>query len=115
MTTATRQEHDLLGYRDVPADAYYGIQTLRAFENFTVSGVRLNQFSTFIRSFATVKKAAAIANNKVGVLNDTVKDAIAAACDDLIDNKYHDQFIVDMFQGGAGTSTNMNANEVIAH
>ena len=115
MTTATRQEHDLLGYRDVPADAYYGIQTLRAFENFTVSGVRLNQFSTFIRAFATVKKAAAIANNKVGVLNDTVKDAIAAACDDLIDNKYHDQFIVDMFQGGAGTSTNMNANEVIAN
>ncbi len=115
MTTATRQEHDLLGYRDVPADAYYGIQTLRAFENFTVSGVRLNQFSTFIRAFATVKKAAAIANNKVGVLNDTVKDAIAAACDDLIDDKYHDQFIVDMFQGGAGTSTNMNANEVIAN
>nr|MBP9647513.1 aspartate ammonia-lyase [Psychrobacter sp.] len=115
MTTATRQEHDLLGYRDVPADAYYGIQTLRAFENFTVSGVRLNQFSTFIRAFATVKKAAAIANNKVGVLNDTVKDAIAAACDDLIADKYHDQFIVDMFQGGAGTSTNMNANEVIAN
>ena len=81
MTTATRQEHDLLGYRDVPADAYYGIQTLRAFENFTVSGVRLNQFSTFIRAFATVKKAAAIANNKVGVLNDTVKDAIAAIGD----------------------------------
>ena len=115
MTTATRQEHDLLGYRDVPADAYYGIQTLRAFENFTVSGVRLNQFSTFIRAFATVKKAAAIANNKVGVLNDTVKDAIVAACDDLIADKYHDQFIVDMFQGGAGTSTNMNANEVIAN
>ena len=115
MTTATRQEHDLLGYRDVPADAYYGIQTLRAFENFTVSGVRLHQFSTFIRAFATVKKTAAIANNKVGVLNETTKNAIVAACDDLIANKYHDQFIVDMFQGGAGTSTNMNANEVIAN
>ncbi|SLJ84594.1 aspartate ammonia-lyase [Psychrobacter sp. DAB_AL43B] len=115
MTTATRQEHDLLGYRDVPADAYYGIQTLRAFENFTVSGVRLHQFSTFIRAFATVKKTAAIANNKVGVLNEITKDAIVAACDDLIANKYHDQFIVDMFQGGAGTSTNMNANEVIAN
>lgn len=115
MTTATRQEHDLLGYRDVPADAYYGIQTLRAFENFTVSGVRLHQFSTFIRAFATVKKTAAIANNKVGVLNETTKDAIVAACDDLIANKYHEQFIVDMFQGGAGTSTNMNANEVIAN
>lgn len=115
MTIATRQEYDLLGHRDVPADAYYGIQTLRAFENFTVSGVRLNQFSTFIRAFATVKKAAAIANNKVGVLNDTVKDDIVAACDDLIADKYHDQFIVDMFQGGAGTSTNMNVNEVIAN
>ena len=115
MTTATRQEHDLLGYRDVPADAYYGIQTLRAFENFTVSGVRLHQFSTFIRAFATVKKTAAIANNKVGVLNEITKNAIVAACDDLIANKYHDQFIVDMFQGGAGTSTNMNANEVIAN
>lgn len=115
MDIATRQEHDLLGYREVPIDAYYGIQTLRAFENFTVSGVRLHQFSTFIRAFATVKKAAAIANNKVGVLNITVQEAIVAACDDLIDNKYHDQFIVDMFQGGAGTSTNMNANEVIAN
>ena len=99
----------------MPADAYYGIQTLRAFENFTVSGVRLHQFSTFIRAFATVKKVAAIANNKVGVLNNTVKDAIVAACDDLIADKYHDQFIVDMFQGGAGTSTNMNVNEVIAN
>ena len=115
MTTTTRQEYDLLGHRDVPADAYYGIQTLRAFENFTVSGVRLHQFSTFIRAFATVKKAAAIANNKVGVLNNTVKDAIVAACDDLIADKYHDQFIVDMFQGGAGTSTNINVNEVIAN
>lgn len=115
MAIATRQEHDLLGYREVPIDAYYGIQTLRAYENFTVSGVRLHQFSTFIRAFATVKKAAAIANNKVGVLNSTVQEAIVAACDDLIDNKYHDQFIVDMFQGGAGTSTNMNANEVIAN
>lgn len=115
MTTATRQEHDLLGYRDIPADAYYGIQTLRAFENFTVSEARLNQFPIFIRAFATVKKASAITNNKLGVLNDIVTDAITAACDDLIDNKYHDQFIVDMFQGGAGTSTNMNANEVIAN
>ncbi|MGP9691966.1 aspartate ammonia-lyase [Psychrobacter sp. AOP30-A2-5] len=115
MNTATRQEHDLIGYRDVPADAYYGIQTLRAFENFTVSGVRLHQFSTFVRALATVKKAAAIANNKVDVLDERIKNAIVAACDDVIDNKYHDQFIVDMFQGGAGTSTNMNANEVIAN
>ncbi len=113
--SATRQEHDLLGYRDVPADAYYGIQTLRASENFTVSGVRLCQFSTFIRAFATVKKAAAIANNEVGVLNDPIKEAIVTACDELLEGKYNDEFILDMFQGGAGTSTNMNVNEVIAN
>ena len=77
--------------------------------------MRLNLFSTFVRALATVKKAAAIANNKVDVLDERIKDAIVAACDDVIDNKYHDQFIVDMFQGGAGTSTNMNANEVIAN
>lgn len=111
----TRQEHDLLGYRDIPADAYYGIQTLRAFENFNVTNVRLHQFSTFIRAFANVKKAAAIANHEVGVLATEIKDAICSACDELLANQLHEQFIVDMFQGGAGTSTNMNANEVIAN
>lgn len=115
MTAKTRQEHDLLGYRDVPADAYYGIQTLRAYENFHITDVRLHQFSTFVRALATVKKAAAIANHEVGVLDGRIKDAICAACDDLLADKLHDQFIVDMFQGGAGTSTNMNANEVIAN
>ncbi|WP_019674003.1 aspartate ammonia-lyase [Psychrobacter lutiphocae] len=115
MSTSTRQEHDLLGEREIPADAYYGIQTLRAYENFHISGVRLHQFPPFIRAFATVKKAAAIANHKVGVLDETIKNAIVAACDDLIESKYHDQFIIDMFQGGAGTSTNMNVNEVIAN
>lgn len=115
MTAKTRQEHDLLGYRDVPADAYYGIQTLRAYENFRITGVRLKQFSTFIKAFAYVKKAAAIANHECGVLSREVRDAIAAACDELIDGKLHDEFIVDMIQGGAGTSTNMNANEVIAN
>lgn len=111
----TRQEHDLLGYKDVPAAAYYGIQTLRAYENFDVTGVRLRQFSTFIESLAKVKKAAAMANYEVGVLPAAQKDAIIAACDELIAGKLHDEFIVDMFQGGAGTSTNMNANEVIAN
>ncbi|MDO5090887.1 MAG: aspartate ammonia-lyase [Cardiobacteriaceae bacterium] len=115
MTQNTRQEHDLLGYRDVPADAYYGIQTLRAFENFRISGVRLHQFSTFINAFAYVKKAAAIANFECGVLDKKVADAICAACDDILAGRLHDEFIVDMFQGGAGTSTNMNANEVIAN
>ena len=112
---STRQEHDLLGYRDIPADAYYGIQTLRAFENFNVTNVRLHQFSTFIRAFANVKKAAAIANHEVGVLAAEIKDAICSACDELLENQLHEQFIVDMFQGGAGTSTNKNANEVIAN
>lgn len=112
---STRQEHDLLGYRDIPTDAYYGIQTLRAFENFNVTNVRLHQFSTFIRAFANVKKAAAIANHEVGVLAAEIKDAICSACDELLANQLHEQFIVDMFQGGAGTSTNMNANEVIAN
>lgn len=111
----TRQEHDLLGYRDIPADAYYGIQTLRAYENFNVTNVRLHQFSTFIRAFANVKKAAAIANHEVGVLAAEIKDAICSACDELLENQLHEQFVVDMFQGGAGTSTNMNANEVIAN
>lgn len=113
--TATRQEHDLLGYRDVPADAYYGIQTLRGVENFNITGVKLHQFSTFIRALATVKKAAAIANHEVGILDSKIKDAIVAACDEIIADKLHDHFVVDMIQGGAGTSTNMNANEVIAN
>lgn len=110
-----RIEHDLLGDREVPSEAYYGIQTLRAYENFNISDVRLNKFSTFIRALATTKKAAAIANCEVGVLDENIKNAIVAACDELIAGKLHDQFIVDMIQGGAGTSTNMNANEVIAN
>lgn len=110
-----RQEHDLLGTRDVPAEAYYGIQTQRALENFQISGVRLSQFSTFIQAFALVKKAAAIANAHCKILNETQKNAIIHACDLLLAGKYHEQFPVDMFQGGAGTSTNMNVNEVIAN
>ena len=112
---STRKEHDLLGDRDVPADAYYGVQTLRAFENFNITGVRLHQFDTFINAFAQVKKAAALANHEVGALDGKIKDAIVAACDEIIAGALHDQFIVDMIQGGAGTSTNMNVNEVIAN
>ena len=111
----TRIEHDLLGDLKIPADAYYGVHTLRAYHNFNITGVRLSQFSTFIRAFATTKKAAAIANHAVGVLSTTHKNAICAACDELIAGRLHDEFIVDMIQGGAGTSTNMNANEVIAN
>ncbi|MGD9993789.1 MAG: aspartate ammonia-lyase [Salinivirgaceae bacterium] len=111
----TRSEHDLLGDRDVPAEAYYGVQTLRAMENFNISGVTLNFYPVFVQALAMVKLAAAKANNELGLLNDTITDAIVAACDEIIKGKFHKNFAVDMIQGGAGTSTNMAANEVIAN
>lgn len=111
----TRSEHDLLGDRDVPAEAYYGIQTLRAMENFNISGVTLNFYPVFVQALAMVKLAAAKANNELGLLNDTITDAIVGACDEIIKGKFHKNFAVDMIQGGAGTSTNMAANEVIAN
>jgi aspartate ammonia-lyase len=111
----TRREHDLLGERDVPADVYFGIQTLRALENFAISGVPLGNFEHFVRSFAYVKKAAAIVNAEIGGLEAHKRDAIVAACDDLVAGRLRDQFVVDMIQGGAGTSTNMNVNEVVAN
>lgn len=111
----TRLEHDLLGEKEVPEEALYGIQTLRAIENFSISGITLNFFPNLVKSLAYVKKAAAIANNKLGILDDKIADAIIRACDEIIDGKWHEQFSVDMIQGGAGTSTNMNANEVIAN
>ncbi len=110
-----RKEHDLLGDREVPAEAYYGVQTLRAFENFRISDIPLSHFPNFIRALAMVKKACARANRKLGNLEAEIAEAICRACDDIIEGQYHDQFIVDMIQGGAGTSTNMNANEVIAN
>ncbi|MEZ0389679.1 MAG: aspartate ammonia-lyase [Verrucomicrobium sp.] len=110
-----RREHDLLGERDIPAAAYYGIQTLRAVENCPLSGIKLHHFRHFIVALAYVKKAAALANQELGVLKSERSQAIVAACDEIIDGKLHHQFVVDMFQGGAGTSTNMNANEVIAN
>lgn len=111
----TRSEYDLLGNLDVPADAYYGIQTLRAAQNFSITGIPISHFPEFIKALAMVKAAAARANQDFGLLSDEKADAIVYACQDLINGQYHDQFIVDVIQGGAGTSTNMNANEVIAN
>jgi aspartate ammonia-lyase len=112
---ATRLEHDLLGDKPVPADAYYGIQTARALENFTISGVPLRLYPDLIRGLAMVKLAAARANFDCGVFQRDVLEGIEASCQELIAGKLHDQFQLDVFQGGAGTSTNMNANEVIAN
>ncbi|MFA8299525.1 MAG: aspartate ammonia-lyase [Hyphomicrobiales bacterium] len=111
----TRSEHDLLGDREVPYEYYYGIQTLRALENFNISGITLNFFPDFIKGLAMVKKAAALANHEIGQMKKEICDAIVQACDEIIDNRFHHHFVVDMIQGGAGTSTNMNANEVIAN
>ncbi len=110
-----RTERDQLGCREVPGRAYYGVQTLRAVENFAISGVALRDFSRFIDGFAFVKKAAALANTELEVLREDKRDAIVQACDEIIAGRLHDQFVVDMIQGGAGTSTNMNVNEVIAN
>ncbi len=110
-----RREHDSLGDRELPDHAYYGAQTARALENFQISGVPLRNFEHFINALAFVKKAAAMANHDLGVLTQPKMKAICAACDEILAGKLHDQFVVDMFQGGAGTSTNMNANEVIAN
>lgn len=111
----TRLEHDLLGDREVPYEYYYGIQTLRALENFNISGITLNFFPDFINALAMVKMAAAKANYELGQLPKEIADAIVKACQEIIDNRFHSHFVVDMIQGGAGTSTNMNANEVIAN
>lgn len=110
-----RTEHDLLGERDLPDKAYYGIQTLRATENFNISGITQNLFPSIIEAFAIVKEAAAEANFELGLMDKNIKNAIVAACHELKNGKYHEHFVVDMVQGGAGTSANMNANEVIAN
>ncbi len=114
-TGATRIEEDMIGQKEVPADALYGIQTLRAVENFKISGVTLRLYPRFIKSLAMVKMAAAKANKDLGELEPQIADAIVEACDEIISGRYHNNFVVDIFQGGAGTSTNMNANEVIAN
>src|SRR5688572_15399916 len=111
----TRTEHDLLGDLEVPADAYYGVQTARALENFQISGIELRQYPNFIKALAMVKLAAARANFETGGFPRDVLQAIEGACQEIIDGKLHDEFRLDVYQGGAGTSTNMNANEVIAN
>lgn len=111
----TRSEHDLLGDRDIPAEFYYGVQTMRALENFNISGVTLHFYPAIIEAFAMVKLAAAKANRDIEQLDPDIAKAIMEACDEIIQGKHHKHFVVDMIQGGAGTSTNMNANEVIAN
>jgi len=110
-----RKEHDLIGYHDVPMESLYGIHTLRAVENFNVSGITLNSFPVLITSLVMVKLAAAKANAKLKLLPTPISEAICQACDEIIKGRFHNHFIVDMIQGGAGTSTNMNINEVIAN
>jgi aspartate ammonia-lyase len=114
-SAATRTEHDLLGEKQVPADAYYGIQAMRGMENFQLSGVAINRYPGFVEAWAIVKLAAARANTQVGAMKPERLKMIEAACQAVRDGKYHDQFLVDWYQGGAGTSTNMNANEVLAN
>ncbi|MDB4881527.1 MAG: aspartate ammonia-lyase [Gemmatimonadetes bacterium] len=111
----TRVEHDLLGEREVPDDALYGIQTLRALENFAITGVPLREFPSLIEALAAVKEAAALANAELDLLPRDVAELIVRAAREIRAGRHHEHFLVDMIQGGAGTSTNMNANEVIAN
>ncbi|UQZ85143.1 Aspartate ammonia-lyase [Paenibacillus konkukensis] len=113
MSEAVRVEKDFLGSKEVPMDAYYGIQTLRAVENFPITGYRIHE--ELIRAMAVVKKAAATANMEISRLQPSLGQAIVRAADEILAGEWHDQFIVDPIQGGAGTSINMNANEVIAN
>jgi aspartate ammonia-lyase len=112
---ATRTEKDLLGTKEIPAAAYYGVQTARALENFQLSGISINHYPGYVEAWAIVKLAAAQANTDVGAMKPETLAAIEKACRAVMDGKYHDQFLVDWYQGGAGTSTNMNANEVLAN
>src|SRR5436190_8147333 len=111
----TRREHDLLGDREVPAGAYFGVHTLRAVENFPISGLPISIYPDLVRALASIKEAAALTNHELGMLDRQKTDAIVAACQAIKAGRLHDQFVVDVIQGGAGTSTNMNANEVIAN
>ncbi|MBI3779706.1 MAG: aspartate ammonia-lyase, partial [candidate division NC10 bacterium] len=110
---ATRIEKDSLGQKDVPAEAYYGLQSVRAMENFPISGLRMHP--KMVEAIVMVKKAAALANADLGLLKPEVSKAIAAAADEILAGKLRDQFVVDVYQMGAGTSFNMNANEVLAN
>lgn len=109
----TRTEFDFIGSLEIPVDAYYGVQSLRAKNNFHITNKPMHY--EFINNLAQIKKAAAITNEHTGLLNYKIANVISIACDEIINGKFHDQFIVDAVQGGAGTSANMNANEVIAN
>jgi aspartate ammonia-lyase len=113
--TKTRLEHDLLGEREVADEHYYGIQTLRALENFNITGIPISHYPRLVHSLAYIKKAAALTNLELGLLTAPIAKAITAACDDILRGELLSEFVVDVIQGGAGTSTNMNANEVIAN
>src|SRR4029453_4240520 len=110
-----RIEKDFLGEKEIPDTAYYGVQTLRGKENFYITGIPMSLEPNFVKALGYVKKAAALANRDLGVLDAKIADAIAGACDRLIAGEMRDQFVTDFIQGGAGTSTNMNANEAIAN
>src|SRR5438093_3213729 len=110
-----RIEHDLLGDRPVPVEAYYGVHTLRAVENFPITGTPISIYPDLIRALACIKQAAALANHELGLLDQEKTDVIVKACEELRAGRLHEHFVVDVIQGGAGTSTNMNANEVIAN
>lgn len=111
----TRVESDLIGSREISDECLYGVQTLRGIENFSISKYHLNEYPLFINGLAMTKMAAARANHELGLLTDEQFQAITQACREILEGRFHDQFPVDMIQGGAGTSTNMNANEVIAN
>src|SRR6185436_16150604 len=111
----TRTEKDLLGEKKIDVKAYYGVQTARALENFRISGITTSFYPDYVKAFAIVKLAAARANTQVGRMKPEKLQAIEKACQAVMDGKYLDQFLVDMYQGGAGTSANMNANEVLAN
>ncbi|MEW6688229.1 MAG: aspartate ammonia-lyase [Pseudomonadota bacterium] len=115
MSTAVRTEHDLIGDHAVPAEAYYGIHTLRALENFAITGTSISIYPDLVAALACVKQAAAIANSELGLLDERRAMAIRLACEEVREGKLLEEFVVDVIQGGAGTSTNMNANEVIAN
>src|SRR5215475_9323434 len=114
-TNSYRVEHDLLGDRQVPTGSYFGVHTLRAFENFPITGNPISIYPDLVRALACIKQAAAVANHELGLLDKQRKDAIVKACEEIRDGDLHEHFVVDVIQGGAGTSTNMNANEVIAN
>ncbi|MBM4387197.1 MAG: aspartate ammonia-lyase, partial [Deltaproteobacteria bacterium] len=110
-----RIESDSLGEQKIPCGAYYGVQTARALENFPITGVPISRFPALIHAVAVIKEASALANGELGILDPAICDAVVSACEEVRRGRFNDHFAVDVIQGGAGTSTNMNANEVIAN